>query len=202
VYYHGPRESFRSGTPGSAPRRNFCGSRISSPSTSTGAGKPGPRRGAGIRGDEGRGDLPQSEPRLRAGRGSARAERARREGPRRGGGRIPGGTPEQQGPLLLAAAGPPECDSDPHIGGSTEEAQQGIGGFVAARLLEYLSTGSTSTSVNFPALSPSSTPQRHRFATSMRTSRDAGEINDLFARHGVNIAGQRLETRRPPWGTR
>lgn len=84
----------------------------------------------------------------------------------------------------------------PHIGGSTEEAQQGIGGFVAAQLLEYLSTGNTATSVNFPVLSPSPTPQRHRFAhVHENLPGMLAKINDLFARHGVNIAGQRLETR-------
>jgi len=99
-------------------------------------------------------------------------------------------------PFTSPLQGIPNVVLTPHIGGSTEEAQQGIGGFVAARLLEYLSTGSTSTSVNFPALSPSSTPGRHRFAhVHENIPGMLAKINDLFARHGVNIVGQRLETR-------
>jgi D-3-phosphoglycerate dehydrogenase len=99
-------------------------------------------------------------------------------------------------PFSSPLQGLPNVILTPHIGGSTEEAQQGIGGFVAWRLLEYLSTGNTSTSVNFPALSPSPIPQRHRFAhVHENLPGMLAKINDLFARHGVNIAGQRLETR-------
>jgi D-3-phosphoglycerate dehydrogenase len=84
----------------------------------------------------------------------------------------------------------------PHIGGSTEEAQEGIGAFVAGRILEYLSTGGTGTSVNLPVLQPSATPQRHRFAHLHENIPGMlAKINDLFARHGMNISGQRLETR-------
>ena len=99
-------------------------------------------------------------------------------------------------PFSSPLQGLPNVILTPHIGGSTEEAQQGIGGFVAAGLLEYLATGSTSTSVNFPVLSPSSTPQRHRFAhVHENLPGMLAKINDIFARNGVNIAGQRLETR-------
>jgi D-3-phosphoglycerate dehydrogenase len=101
-------------------------------------------------------------------------------------------------PFSSPLQGLPNVILTPHIGGSTEEAQQGIGGFVAGQILEYLSTGTTTTSVNFPALSPSSTPQRHRFAhVHENLPGMLAKINDLFARHGVNIAGQRLETRGP-----
>ncbi|MFV0254415.1 MAG: phosphoglycerate dehydrogenase [Beutenbergiaceae bacterium] len=40
----------------------------------------------------------------------------------------------------------------PHIGGSTEEAQQDIGLFVAGKLRDYLELGATSLSVNVPSL--------------------------------------------------
>jgi D-3-phosphoglycerate dehydrogenase / 2-oxoglutarate reductase len=98
-------------------------------------------------------------------------------------------------PFASPLQGLPNVILSPHIGGSTEEAQQGIGGFVATQILEYLSTGSTSSSVNFPVLSAPSTPQRHRFAhVHENVPGMLAKINDLFARHGVNIAGQRLET--------
>jgi D-3-phosphoglycerate dehydrogenase len=99
-------------------------------------------------------------------------------------------------PFSSSLQGIPNVILTPHIGGSTEEAQQGIGGFVAGRILEYLSTGSTGTSVNFPVLQPSATPQRHRFAhVHENIPGMLAKINDLFARRRVNIAGQRLETR-------
>jgi D-3-phosphoglycerate dehydrogenase len=99
-------------------------------------------------------------------------------------------------PFVSPLQGLPNVILSPHIGGSTEEAQQGIGGFVATQILEYLSAGSTSSSVNFPVLSASSTPERHRFAhVHENVPGMLAKINDLFARHGVNIAGQRLETR-------
>ncbi len=40
----------------------------------------------------------------------------------------------------------------PHIGGSTEEAQQDIGEFVAGKLCDYMASGATSLSVNLPAI--------------------------------------------------
>jgi D-3-phosphoglycerate dehydrogenase len=99
-------------------------------------------------------------------------------------------------PFASPLQGLPNVILTPHIGGSTEEAQQGIGGFVATQILDYLSTGSTSSSVNFPVLSASSTPERHRFAhVHENVPGMLAKINDLFARYGVNIAGQRLETR-------
>jgi D-3-phosphoglycerate dehydrogenase len=84
----------------------------------------------------------------------------------------------------------------PHVGGSTEEAQQNIGTFVAARILKYLDSGATSSSVNFPVLQPSSARPSHRFSHLHENIPGMlAKINDLFARHGVNIAGQHLQTR-------
>jgi D-3-phosphoglycerate dehydrogenase len=99
-------------------------------------------------------------------------------------------------PFSSPLQGIPNVILTPHIGGSTEEAQEGIGAFVAGRILEYLSTGGTGTSVNLPVLHPSATPQLHRFAHLHENIPGMlAKINDLFARHGVNISGQRLETR-------
>jgi D-3-phosphoglycerate dehydrogenase len=99
-------------------------------------------------------------------------------------------------PFSSPLQGIPNVILTPHIGGSTEEAQEGIGAFVAGRILEYLSTGGTGSSVNLPVLQPSATPQLHRFAHLHENIPGMlAKINDLFARHGVNITGQRLETR-------
>ena len=50
----------------------------------------------------------------------------------------------------------------PHIGGSTEEAQQGIGTYVPERLLEYINNGSTTGSVNLPELTLPLLQNSHR----------------------------------------
>ena len=48
--------------------------------------------------------------------------------------------------------GLPNVILTPHIGGSTEEAQQDIGEFVANKLTEYMTSGATSLSVNLPTI--------------------------------------------------
>ena len=84
----------------------------------------------------------------------------------------------------------------PHIGGSTEEAQQNIGVFVASRILRYIDSGTTSSSVNFPVIQTPSTREMHRFAHLHENIPGMlAKINDLFAQHGVNIVGQHLQTR-------
>jgi hypothetical protein len=50
--------------------------------------------------------------------------------------------------------GLPNVILTPHIGGSTEEAQQDIGEFVAAKLVGYLQHGATGLSVNLPEVQP------------------------------------------------
>ena len=48
--------------------------------------------------------------------------------------------------------GLPNVILTPHIGGSTEEAQEDIGRFVAGKLRDFIQSGSTSMSVNVPRL--------------------------------------------------
>ncbi len=84
----------------------------------------------------------------------------------------------------------------PHVGGSTEEAQQNIGRFVAARVLAYLQRGDTAASVNLPVIQPGEHRGTHRFAhLHENVPGMLAHINELFARNGVNITGQHLETR-------
>ena len=55
--------------------------------------------------------------------------------------------------------GLPNVILTPHVGGSTEEAQQDIGHFVAGKLRDYVADGSTSLSVNLPPVAlPRSDP--------------------------------------------
>ncbi len=84
----------------------------------------------------------------------------------------------------------------PHIGGSTEEAQERIGEEVARKLIDYSDNGSTVGAVNFPQ---AQLPPRPRGARFIQVQRNVpgmlGKLNDLFARHAVNIAAQYYETR-------
>ena len=84
----------------------------------------------------------------------------------------------------------------PHIGGSTEEAQRDIGQFVATRLRDYVNHGSTSLSVNVPALSLEQPSGTHRVAhLHVNTPGVLAAVNREFADHGVNIEAQMLSTR-------
>src|ERR1700677_3270550 len=92
--------------------------------------------------------------------------------------------------------GLPNVILTPHIGGSTEEAQQDIGEFVAGKLADYLASGATSLSVNLPetALGPPSATHRlaHRHQNLPRV---LAALNGVLAQHGVNVEGQLLRTR-------
>ena len=82
-----------------------------------------------------------------------------------------------------------------HIGGSTAEAQQGIGVFVANRLVEHVNAGSTAGSVNLPNIALPPTPRAHRFLHLHRNQPGVlAEINSILARRKINILGQSLRT--------
>ncbi|MCE2881930.1 MAG: phosphoglycerate dehydrogenase [Planctomycetaceae bacterium] len=82
-----------------------------------------------------------------------------------------------------------------HIGGSTAEAQQGIGAFVANRLVEHVNSGSTAGSVNLPEIALPPTPRAHRFLHLHRNQPGVlAEINGILARRKINILGQSLRT--------
>ena len=57
----------------------------------------------------------------------------------------------------------------PHVGGSTEEAQEDIGRFVGTKLRDYVTGGSTSLSVNLPTLTVAPRSMRSASRTSTRT---------------------------------
>ncbi|MDN5680798.1 MAG: phosphoglycerate dehydrogenase [Ewingella sp.] len=95
----------------------------------------------------------------------------------------------------------PLCEFDnviltPHIGGSTMEAQEGIGLEVAGKLAKYSDNGSTLSAVNFPEASlpahganVSRLLHIHENRPGVLTS-----INQIFAEQGINIAAQYLQT--------
>ncbi|MGO9082629.1 MAG: phosphoglycerate dehydrogenase [Streptosporangiaceae bacterium] len=84
----------------------------------------------------------------------------------------------------------------PHVGGSTEEAQQDIGEFVAGKLHHYVTAGTTALSVNLPGVALPHTPGTHRLVHLHRNVPGVlATINQLLAEHSVNIEGQLLGTR-------
>ena len=83
----------------------------------------------------------------------------------------------------------------PHIGGSTEEAQRNIGEFVSQKLIGFINRGNTMLSVNFPQLQLPEIRNVHRLihVHENKPGLLAG-INQVLAKHGINIAGQYLQT--------
>ena len=105
--------------------------------------------------------------------------------------------PKRKGdPFVSELQGLPNVILTPHTGGSTEEAQEAIGQFVANKLRDYLATGSTNLSVNLPNLALDQRPDAHRIAYLHRNVPGVlATINATLASHGVNIEGQLLATR-------
>lgn len=83
----------------------------------------------------------------------------------------------------------------PHIGGSTQEAQENIGLEVAEKLVRYSDTGTTTTSVNFPEVALPSHPGKHRLLHVHRNVPGVMmAINKVFSENNINISGQYLQT--------
>ncbi|MBF9220147.1 phosphoglycerate dehydrogenase [Hymenobacter ruricola] len=82
----------------------------------------------------------------------------------------------------------------PHIGGSTAEAQRNIAEFVPERIMQYINTGNTQQSVNFPNIQLP-TQQAHRLIhIHANVPGVLANINNVLAAHHVNILGQYLKT--------
>jgi D-3-phosphoglycerate dehydrogenase len=91
--------------------------------------------------------------------------------------------------------GLPNVILTPHIGGSTEEAQENIGTYVPNKLIEYINTGSTYASVNIPNLQLPAQKDAHRLLhIHKNTAGILAKINLILANHQINILGQYLKT--------
>jgi D-3-phosphoglycerate dehydrogenase len=91
--------------------------------------------------------------------------------------------------------GLPNTILTPHIGGSTLEAQENIGNFVPSKIMDYINTGSTSNSVNFPNLTLPTLENAHRLIHIHKNVPGIlAKINHILAANGINIVGQYLKT--------
>jgi D-3-phosphoglycerate dehydrogenase len=91
--------------------------------------------------------------------------------------------------------GLPNVILTPHVGGSTEEAQQDIGRFVSGKLRDYVATGATTLSVNLPPTSLPARPGTHRLAhLHANTPGVLAKVNGVLGDHDVNVEGQVLAT--------
>ncbi|PZS30431.1 MAG: phosphoglycerate dehydrogenase, partial [Pseudonocardiales bacterium] len=92
--------------------------------------------------------------------------------------------------------GLPNVVLTPHIGGSTEEAQQDIGRFVAAKFRDFVLDGSTAMSVNLPGLALPQAPGTSRLVLIHRNVPGVmATVNGVLAEHKVNVEAQLLGTR-------
>jgi D-3-phosphoglycerate dehydrogenase len=83
----------------------------------------------------------------------------------------------------------------PHIGGSTEEAQQNIGEDVSIKLFQYLERGITNGSHTVPAIGLPPVEGAHRILhVHYNKPGVLSAINTELSKHGINIVGQYLKT--------
>jgi len=91
--------------------------------------------------------------------------------------------------------GLPNVILTPHIGGSTSEAQENIANFVPNRIMEYINTGNTYQSVNFPNIQLPELKNAHRLIHIHENVPGVlANINNVLAKNHVNILGQYLKT--------
>lgn len=87
----------------------------------------------------------------------------------------------------------------PHVGGSTQEAQEHIGFYVGGKIVDFLSAGNTSMSVNVPLVVTENHPTDRSQLRILHLHRNVpgvlARMNQVLADHDVNIDRQNLATR-------
>ena len=99
-------------------------------------------------------------------------------------------------PFISELRGVPNVILTPHIGGSTEEAQVDIGQFVAHKLIDYVTAGTTTLSVNLPNVELAPRDGAHTLVhIHHNTPGVLARIDAVFAENKLNIERQALGTR-------
>jgi D-3-phosphoglycerate dehydrogenase len=98
-------------------------------------------------------------------------------------------------PLVTELAGLPNVILTPHIAGSTEEAQRNIAQFVSGKLIDFMNSGNTYLSVNFPNINLAEQGKAHRLLHLHKNEPGIlSEVNKVLAKSGANILEQYLKT--------
>jgi D-3-phosphoglycerate dehydrogenase len=98
-------------------------------------------------------------------------------------------------PFESELIGLPNTILSPHIGGSTLEAQKNIAHFVPGKIIEYINTGNTYNSVNFPNIQLPFLKNAHRLIhIHLNEPGIMARINKILADYDINIVGQYLKT--------
>ena len=99
-------------------------------------------------------------------------------------------------PFLCPLRGMPQVILTPHIGGSTEEAQEAIALEVSESLKGYIFSGATEGAVNFPPLQLPPIPAENKRISNIHKNRPGvlSQINRLVSESGANIKNQCLAT--------